>query len=171
VETEGLAFLAPEPLSEVQQTKLWNGRLGLAARLASRPHITFVMTHLANARRRAPERVRQLEKLLPWAAGLGVPRVLMGDFNADPDAPEMQPVLAAYRDAWVEGAARKKAAGAASGSTRANRESRIDYLFYTPDAGLMLESVEVLDTSNLRGREASDHRPVIATFRVTADDR
>jgi endonuclease/exonuclease/phosphatase family metal-dependent hydrolase len=164
-ETEGLAFFAPEPI-QVERVKLPNGRLGLTTRIAAAPGVAVVVTHLASGAATLKDRVRQIEMLLPWAAGRGTPRILLGDFNAGPDAPEMRPVFADYRDAWQEGSRGGKARGVASGSTRPGRESRIDYVFYTPASGLALEDVEVMDTSSLLGSEASDHRPVVATFRI-----
>lgn len=170
VETEGLALLAPEPLEGVDSVHLWNSRIGLGAHLASVPDVQFVVTHLAaNVKdetanvKLQKDRTRQIETLLQWAAGRGATRILMGDFNADPQSPEMQPVLAQYHDAWTDAAAQ----GATAGSGETHKGSRIDYIFYTPPGGLQLERVEVVDTGSLLGgTEVSDHRPVLATFRV-----
>jgi endonuclease/exonuclease/phosphatase family metal-dependent hydrolase len=166
VETEGLALLAPEPFQETADIELWNGRVGLMGRLESRPDVAVVVTHLAASARNRRDRVRQLEALLPWVAKQGPSRVLMGDFNAAAANEEMQPVLAAYADAWVELARRGKVEG--SESTRAGgRGARIDYVFYPRGAGLVPESIRVVDTSGVVVRsEASDHRPVVATFRL-----
>jgi endonuclease/exonuclease/phosphatase family metal-dependent hydrolase len=91
----------------------------------------------------------------------------MGDLNARPDASELIPVLAQYRDAWVDAAERGDARGVLSGSTRPGRRvSRIDYVFYAPDVDLTLESVEIVDPSTVPGLGGvSDHFPVVATFR------
>lgn len=165
VETEGLVLLAPEPFAETEFVQLWNGRIGLMARLTSRPDVAVIVTHLAASRRNQDDRIRQLGKLLPWGAGRGGTRILMGDFNAASDAEEMKPVFADYKDAWTEASARGTATG--GDSTRAGgRGGRIDYVFYTGPR-LELESLEVVDTSTALARsEASDHRPVLATFRL-----
>jgi endonuclease/exonuclease/phosphatase family metal-dependent hydrolase len=164
-ETEGLVFLSPEPFLDVAHVKLPHSRIGLMARVASAPDVPVIVTHLASSITNRPQRIRQLDVLLPWADAFD-PGVLMGDLNAEPDAPELAPVRSRYRDAWAEASRRGVAYGIRSGWTRPARESRVDYVMYSPTAGLTLESVEVVDTfSLLRRTEASDHRPVVATFR------
>ena len=107
--------------------------------------------------------------LLPWAAQQG-PGLLIGDLNAQPDADELAPVRARYRDAWVEAAAMGRAGGVASGSTRpGGRVSRIDYILFQPTPSLALDSAAVVDVSALSpSGEVSDHHPVVATFRRAA---
>lgn len=167
-ETEGLAFLAPEPFIDVKHVELPHSRIGLMTRVASAPDLPIVVTHLANSVARQSQRVQQLATLLPWAHSERA-AIFMGDLNTGPDAPELTPVLAQYRDAWAEASRRGDVRGVRSGSTRPGHESRIDYVMYSPSAGLVLESVEVVDTSSLLHRtEASDHRPVIASFRRAA---
>lgn len=165
VETEGLTLLAPERLTSVDHVQLWNGRIGLSAHLASVPQVAFVVTHLASGVQGQTDRVRQLETLLPWVESRGRSTVFIGDFNAIPDAPELQPVLARFHDAWTDADARHATSGPAATHSR----WRIDYVFYTPGQRLDLERVEVLETSSIfgiAGPEVSDHRPVVATFRV-----
>jgi endonuclease/exonuclease/phosphatase family metal-dependent hydrolase len=165
VETEGLALLAPEPLINVEHIALWNGRLGLAARVGSAPRVTVIVTHLASSAANLKDRIRQLATLLPWAELRGAPRMLIGDFNAEADAAELQPAMAQYRDAWADAKHAGGALGVSSGSTRPGKESRIDFVLYTPDQKMKLDSVEVIDTSSIPfGSEVSDHRPVVATF-------
>jgi endonuclease/exonuclease/phosphatase family metal-dependent hydrolase len=168
VATEGLAFFAPGHILEAGQVNLPESRVGLMARVAAMPDVPVVVTHLAASRRNQSQRIRQIETLLPWAAQHG-PGILMGDFNARPDAGELEPVTARYRDSWLEASTRGLSRGVPSGSTRPSYESRIDYVLYAPDAPLVLESVEVVDTSAAPGAvEVSDHRPVVATFRRRA---
>jgi endonuclease/exonuclease/phosphatase family metal-dependent hydrolase len=78
--------------------------------------------------------------------------------------------MARYRDAWAEAAARGRAGGVASGSTRPfGRVSRIDYILFEPKLDLTLDSVDVVDVSALSNAgEVSDHHPVVATFRRAA---
>jgi endonuclease/exonuclease/phosphatase family metal-dependent hydrolase len=166
-ETEGLAFLAPEAFVEVAHVKLPHSRIGLMARVASAPEVPVVVTHLASSAANRHQRVSQIEALLPWAEGYGA-GILMGDLNAEPNAPELLPILARYGDAWLDASRRGAARGVRSGWTRPDRDSRVDYVMYAPAAALALESVEVVDTSSiLRRTEASDHRPVVAVFRRT----
>lgn len=165
VATEGLAFFTPERIVDSISVRLSEGRVGLAVRLASMPHVPVIVTHLAAGRQNQPDRVREIAVLLPWAAGHG-PGILIGDLNATPEANELGPVMARYRDGWADAAARGTAGGVASGSTRPGRRmSRIDYVLYEPNVHLALESVEVVDASTLGLGEVSDHHPVVATFR------
>ena len=168
VETEGVAVFARERLVGSSAIRLSEGRVALAVRVASMPDVSIIVTHLSANLRNQSDRVREIAKLLPWAARQG-PGLLIGDLNARPDASELQAVTARYRDGWADAAARGRAGGVASGSTRPRgRASRIDYAFYAPEVDLTLVSVDVVDISTLPAlREVSDHHPVVATFRRT----
>ncbi len=166
IETEGLAIFARDRILASSSVRLSEGRVGLAVRVASMPDVPVIVTHLSANQENQPGREREIATLLPWAVRQG-PGVLIGDLNARPDASELGPVMARYRDAWAEAAARGRAGGVTSGSTRPfGRVSRIDYVFYAPEGHLTLDSVEIIDTSTLPGLgEVSDHHPVVATFR------
>jgi endonuclease/exonuclease/phosphatase family metal-dependent hydrolase len=125
------------------------------------------VTHLASSRRNQPQRVAQLAALVPWAASQGR-GILMGDFNARPDAEELDPVLTRYRDAWTEALGRGLVDDAWSGSTRPAFQSRIDFIFFDAAAPLEIVDVDVRRTPlSEDGRlDVSDHLPVVATFRV-----
>jgi endonuclease/exonuclease/phosphatase family metal-dependent hydrolase len=165
VETEGLALLAPNSLSNVQSLPLIKTRLGLAARTGTVP-VPVTVTHLASGTTGPADRMAQLAQLLPWVAAQGVPRVLIGDFNAQPGAPELEPVVRDYREAWNDAVAAGVARGVMTGDSRV-RGGRIDYVFYAGD-GLQVDSAEIVDTTVLLGvrTEASDHRPVVVRFSV-----
>jgi endonuclease/exonuclease/phosphatase family metal-dependent hydrolase len=167
VEVEGLAILAAEPIVSTRWTHLPESRIGLEVRLASLPHVPVVVTHLAPMRNDRALRARQFASLLPWSSQRGG-GILMGDLNAEPDASELAPVFARYRDAWVEASARGTTRGFATGQTRPHRVSRIDYVLYAPEVNLDLESVEAVDTGALGLGDVSDHNPVVATFRRRA---
>ena len=166
VATEDLAFISASPIAASSVVRLSEGRVGLAVRVAAMPHVPVIVTHLAANRENRPHRIQELSVLLPWAARHG-PGLLIGDLNAQPDAEELRPVMARYRDAWAEAAAARRVAGVLSGSTRPGRRvSRIDYVLYDPRLDLMLDSVEIVDVSAGSGwGEVSDHHPVVATFR------
>lgn len=168
VETEGVAVFARERLVGSTAIRLSEGRVALAVRVASMPDVPIIVTHLSANLQNQPDRVREIATLLPWAARQG-PGLLIGDLNARPDASELQAVTRVYRDGWADAAARGRAGGVASGSTRPRgRVSRIDYVFYAPEADLTLDSVDVVDTRTLPALgEVSDHHPVVATFRRT----
>jgi endonuclease/exonuclease/phosphatase family metal-dependent hydrolase len=165
-ETEGLALFAHEPIVMSSAVRLSEGRVGLSIRVASMPTLPIVVTHLSANQSGQDDREREIAKLLPWAARQG-PGILIGDFNARPDTSELQPVMAQYHDSWAEALAAGHAGGVMTGSTRPGRRvSRIDYVFYMPDAPLALESVDIVDTSTFPGLGmVSDHHPVAATFK------
>ena len=164
-ETEGLAFFAPESLLPPTFTQLWNGRIGLLTPLRRGKDVPVVVTHLAHGEQGFSDRMRQLDGLLPWVSSQpGVAnRVLMGDLNLWPDSPEYQKIRAGYRDAWLDALAAGSARGRLDGIT--HKSVRIDYIFYSGDA-LELLWAETVDTRALIGTEASDHRPLVAAFRV-----
>lgn len=83
----------------------------------------------------------------------GEPRILLGDFNATPDAAELRPLWRELSDAW-------DACGTDPGHTypAVNPDSRIDYV--TVSRGVQVRSIAVGDTL------ASDHRPVVADLRL-----
>jgi endonuclease/exonuclease/phosphatase family metal-dependent hydrolase len=165
VATEGLAFLAAGPIVASSSVRLSEGRVGLAVRVAAMPQVPVIVTHLAANRENQRDRIHEIGVLLPWAARQG-PGLLIGDFNAQPDASELGPLMARYLDAWTEAVALGRAGGVASGSTRPGRRvSRIDYVLYEPNVDLALQSADVVDVSALSGGEVSDHHPVVATFR------
>jgi endonuclease/exonuclease/phosphatase family metal-dependent hydrolase len=168
-ETEGLGFLAPAPLPPPSLVELWNGGLGLTTRTPSLPKVPIAVTHLSAQIANAPSREKQLTKLLPWLQHLGTPRILVGDFNAFADDREMQPVLAGYRDAWTDAVAAGTARGHMDGIT--HKAHRIDYILYVPGTQLELLWMDTVDTVPLVGKEASDHRPLVAGFRITGAPR
>jgi endonuclease/exonuclease/phosphatase family metal-dependent hydrolase len=163
-ETEGLGFLAPEPLPEPKMIELWNSGLGLETTIAKMPKVPIVVTHLTSQVANGASRQKQLAKLLPWTDELGAPRVLLGDLNAWPEDAEMQPLFATYRDAWTEAVRAGTARGRLDGISHGKH--RIDYILFVPGGRLQLLWAETVDTIPLIGREASDHRPVVAAFRI-----
>ena len=163
-ETEGLGFLAPEPLAPPKFIELWNSGLALTARTSQLPNVPITVTHLSAQIVNAPSREKQLTKLLPWVHDLGAPQIFLGDFNAFADSPEMQPVFSSYHDAWADAVAAGTARGRLDGITHGKR--RIDYIFYVPSGHLELLWAETVDTVPLVGKEASDHRPLVAAFRL-----
>jgi endonuclease/exonuclease/phosphatase family metal-dependent hydrolase len=166
VETEGLGFFAPDQLPAPVTMPLWNSRIGLMTTLPRGNGVPVIVTHLAAQAAGQTDRLRQLDTLVPWSLTQGRqgPRVLMGDLNFSPDAPEYQKIVANYRDAWAEGITAGKARGRMDGIT--HKSSRIDYVFYVPGSGIELKAINNIDTRLLTGIEASDHNPLVATFTV-----
>jgi endonuclease/exonuclease/phosphatase family metal-dependent hydrolase len=167
IETENVAIVSRERIVSSNSIRLSEGRIGLEVRVASMPDVPVVVTHLSANQENQPMREREIATLVPWAMHQG-PGILIGDFNARPEATELAAVTARYRDAWAEASAHGRTGGVTSGSTRPfGRVSRIDYVFYAPEGHLTLDSVDIVDTSTLGLGEVSDHHPVVATFRRT----
>ena len=87
--------------------------------------------------------------------------ILIGDFNAKPSDPEMQPVLTMFRDAWQMGSQARVAAR----TEGTHGQNRIDCIFVRSE-GLNLLGIQTVDTAGWFSTAASDHKPVVAMFRV-----
>jgi endonuclease/exonuclease/phosphatase family metal-dependent hydrolase len=99
---------------------------------------------------RADPRVReqQVAAMLRVMEDVAAPVILMGDLNAPPGAPELQPLLAYLRDAWEAGE------GAGYTYPAASPQRRIDYVLTSAEFAVRNAVVPVTT--------ASDHRPVVA---------
>lgn len=78
--------------------------------------------------------------------------LLIGDLNAPPDAPELAPLRARFRDAWASDTGGYSYPAAAP-------TKRIDYVLYS--GALSVRSAHV------RATRASDHLPVVAEFTLS----
>jgi endonuclease/exonuclease/phosphatase family metal-dependent hydrolase len=161
-ETEGLALLTRRGMTTASSTALPDSRIGLEVAVRDAYGLPIVVTHLTSGGTAGATRRQQIDKLLAWAQGFGQPVVLMGDFNVAPEGAELQPVLAAFHDAWVDALR----AGRASGNPNSHGANRIDYVFFAPGTSLAVDSAEVVNTIALVGVAASDHEPVVASFTV-----
>ena len=161
-ETEGLVLLTRRSMNSPTMTPLPDSRIGYGTSVNDAYRLPFAVTHLSNGAAKSATRGQQIDRLLGWLGGFGAPRLLVGDFNASAEAAEMSAVTAAYRDAWADAGR----AGRAIGTPFGRRSTRIDFIFYMPATSLTLESAEFVDTVALIGSEASDHKPLVATFTV-----
>ncbi|MGV9450257.1 endonuclease/exonuclease/phosphatase family protein [Streptomyces sp. NPDC003635] len=90
--TEVLRLPAPGELDD--------GRLALYARTGP---VSFVTAHLTSAPNASAVRRRQVEALAGFARRDGA-TIVTGDFNAEPDSPELCLFAGDFRDAWAEAA-------------------------------------------------------------------
>jgi endonuclease/exonuclease/phosphatase family metal-dependent hydrolase len=164
-ETEGLAFLAPGPLGAKSMTPLPVSRIALTVAWPA-AGIPVTVTHLASGKKNDEARAKEVEALLKWTAKLGDSQIVIGDFNLKPEESALQPMSTTFRDAWVAG----REGGRASGQEGTHGERRIDFVFYK-GSRLALSKVETVETAGWFGKEASDHRPIVATFRIDARDK
>lgn len=140
--------------------------------LDGRP-LDVYFTHLHWTTAGGAIRRRQLEDAVAWMARgqEDVPALLLGDFNATADAPELQP-LAGFFDvhaALHPGIDR-------SGATTLNphffpdRRARIDLVFAQAGRFEAREAGIVLDRPDAAGTWPSDHFGVLATLRLLDGD-
>ena len=114
--------------------------------------VTVLSTHLQFD---APaERLLQVEAIVAEMASIETNVVLLGDLNAEPGSPEVGLLAGRLTDAWA-------AAGTGDGYTYSvsDPHKRVDYVFSSD--GLAARTAMVVDS------DASDHRPVVATFALS----
>jgi endonuclease/exonuclease/phosphatase family metal-dependent hydrolase len=123
-------------------------------------------THLTT--RSAEERRAQVAALAALHTEEMAGGVLVGDFNARPDAPELEPLRERFTDAWEVAEDRGDQAGwrfwqRDEGHTHPARSPhrRIDQAWVS--AGVTVASAQVLDAAG-----ASDHLPLVVDLRVAS---
>lgn len=97
-------------------------------------------------------RARQVGEILTLVGEAPGPILVFGDMNAEPDAGELQPLLARFRDAWDRGS------GAGFTYMGGARPKRIDYVLVSDDLHVLQAWVPQT--------RASDHRPVVVDLRL-----
>jgi endonuclease/exonuclease/phosphatase family metal-dependent hydrolase len=112
---------------------------------------TVVSTHLAYAG--ATQRATQAEALADTASNRDKPLVLLGDFNAAIDSPELRSLASTLSDAFTAVGIAPGAAGRRSCGPLA-----IDHIFVR---GFGVDTCRVVTEAG----DASDHLPVVATLR------
>jgi endonuclease/exonuclease/phosphatase family metal-dependent hydrolase len=155
-DTYGVAVLSKHPIVQERRYLLLSAEQQRACLEATidlgDQTLTFFSVHLGL---NSEERERQLDEVLNYTADAPAPKVLVGDFNANPDSHEIGRVLEQFDDAFA-------VAGTGTGYTSpadAPGET-IDYVFVSPDISVL--SAEVVPSL------ASDHLPVVARIRLTS---
>jgi len=161
-ETEGLAFLSPAPLGSSSMTPLPVSRIALTAKPTALGGLPVTVTHLASGKTNGPVRAKEVEALVKATEKLGASQIVLGDFNLKPDEPELQPMFTLFHDVWTAA----KQAGTASGPDGTHKNTRLDFLFVKGD-DVQIERAETVETSSWFGAAASDHRPLVGTFRIS----
>ncbi len=112
-------------------------------------------------------RSRQIKDLLDFVDHTrgGAPVIVGGDFNAAPDAPEMDLVRASYGDAFAATANASTDASEANtlNTAKGHHPRRIDYVFAGPELDV-IETDVLFDEPGRDGLWASDHFAVLARF-------
>ncbi|MEC5423945.1 endonuclease/exonuclease/phosphatase family protein [Virgibacillus sp. C22-A2] len=117
-------------------------------------HVPFYVTHL-DYRGDPYIREMQIEDMLSIISHQEN-AILVGDMNARPDAPELQPLFNRFQDAWA-------AAGNGDGYTfpETSPDRRIDYILLSPDRNI--SDTQVIDST------ASDHLPITTEVLLTRE--
>src|SRR3546814_215778 len=118
-------------------------------------------------------RAEQVADALRYIAATddGLLSVLAGDLNASMDAPELQPLLGPFLDAYAAlhpGMAPGDRAHATLDLAK-YPPRHIDQVLLQRDAFVPLQAAVILDEPDAEGTLASDHYGVLARFRVVAD--
>lgn len=112
-------------------------------------------THLDFRADPLPRQAQVTDMLEIMGAGRKMPQVLLGDFNAEPQSPEIGPLWDHLDDAWL-------AAGGSPGEgatyPAGEPQKRIDFVAVSP-------SMRVIDAHAVAS-SASDHHPVVAELSV-----
>jgi endonuclease/exonuclease/phosphatase family metal-dependent hydrolase len=113
--------------------------------------------------------MRQIEigELTTWARSFAEQRIICGDFNASPTSVEHAKLKIEYTDTWEKAQAAGTAIAYAGNTAGNTRNTRIDYIYSSNNAGLLvLQSSQVFDTRDANGVMPSDHRPLLSIFTV-----
>lgn len=108
------------------------------------------------------ERVRHIDEILLRVSAFGVPTVLAGDINEEPDGPAWLALAAHFPDAFA-----LAPAGGEFTYSAARPVRRIDGVF----VDRRVDVVECGVPSVPEIERASDHRPLLAVLRLSSDDR
>jgi endonuclease/exonuclease/phosphatase family metal-dependent hydrolase len=155
-DTYGVAVLSKHPIVQEMRYLLSSAEQQRACLEATidlgDQTLTFFSVHLGL---NPQERERQLDELLRYTADAPSPKVLVGDFNANPGSHEIGRVLEQFHDAFA-------VAGIGTGYTSPADapDETIDYVFVSPDVSVF--SAEVLPSL------ASDHLPVVARISLSS---
>lgn len=145
----GVAVLSKYPIAESGQrlfsTRVGNRRelLETKVELVGGQYMYFYSTHWGLD---GKERMVQAEETVRWINERHGTKIVVGDFNATPDSPEMCYFGAHYRDAMPDG-------GTIHTFPAGKPIKRIDYIFGSSD--VRLSGGAVIDTP------ASDHLPIV----------
>jgi endonuclease/exonuclease/phosphatase family metal-dependent hydrolase len=154
----GTAILSPYPILDSENTLLpklgTSEQRGLLEALIGvrggryRVYNTHLQHNSPDAESGRAQRTMQIEAIMDEMREERGPHALVGDLNAEPNDPEMQPLYTRLTDAWPVGGT---GPGFTISSTAPTR--RIDYIFVS--RGLKVRSAHVPQTIG------SDHLPVV----------
>ncbi|NVD45163.1 endonuclease/exonuclease/phosphatase family protein [Qipengyuania atrilutea] len=133
--------------------------LRLRVNLGSRS-VDVVNTHLAWKPEQGPMRAQQIGDLLEWLPADSVPRIVMGDFNAELSAPELAPLTNRFTSALAAGAS-----DTTLNTAEGHRARVIDHIFVDPAFFTVTDARRFGDLP-VGANYPSDHFGVAAELRV-----
>lgn len=153
---DGNAILSRYPIRATDGRVLTRGRSVAQATIdVDGVPVNVFSTHIESGNQ-AESRAAQVKLLLPYLSLFSPPHIVNADLNAGPRAPSIQPLLAAYRDAWDE-AVRLNAAHAYAdnppGRFTRTRGARIDYILLSRQGGLRVTGCNLPDQRALAARD------------------
>jgi endonuclease/exonuclease/phosphatase family metal-dependent hydrolase len=159
----GVAVLSRFPIDSTASKLLsWDRSAVLARVVVNGRVVNMISTHLDH--QSSSRRLQQVKEVVAWAAGFSEQRIIAGDLNWYPGTTEILEMGKTYYDAWAVAVANNIEISYPGNPEGNTRNTRIDYVFYSKGASaLTVTSAQVKDA---RAAGISDHRPVIATFRV-----
>jgi endonuclease/exonuclease/phosphatase family metal-dependent hydrolase len=119
--------------------------------------LRFYNTHYEHTSEYTDVRTGQINRTIELIGDFEEDTILAGDLNAQPSAPEIQPLFAMFADAWL--IANAGAPGyTITASPDAEPTRRIDYLLLSPAVAVLGAEVAISPLT----RMAADHYPVRA---------
>ena len=119
-------------------------------------HVGFYSTHLDH--QRAEQRELQTREILQITGESPRPAVVVGDLNAEPDAPELQSLFQVFTDVFAALGQDDAYTFAPDGAPVEDASLRIDYVLVSED--VRPQAAHVVRTS------ASDHLPIVADLEI-----
>jgi endonuclease/exonuclease/phosphatase family metal-dependent hydrolase len=117
--------------------------------------IEVYVTHLSHLPNPNKIRQEQVAELIDWIGRSKRPWILMGDFNAQPDEPEIVELLKMSNQVFTQKPELLKELSHDS----LEPTMRIDYIFFS-------EHFELIEQKVLDNQGTSDHRPVLARLKL-----
>jgi endonuclease/exonuclease/phosphatase family metal-dependent hydrolase len=111
-------------------------------------------------------RKTEIGELTSWERGLAEQRIIAGDFNATYTSAENALMKETYYDSWALAQADGTAVAYAANPKGNTRNGRIDFIYYSHGATLVLKGSQVYDTRDANGVTPSDHKPLMSIFTV-----
>jgi endonuclease/exonuclease/phosphatase family metal-dependent hydrolase len=136
------------------------GVLRAAIRVTDRTVLEMFAVHLPAGANGSRARLAWVGGFTRWAAAQPQPQIVGGDFNDVPAARSMAALRRHYVDAWR-----------AVGGARVGTESSDDLTFARRYDYLLSRGALEVQSATVLPLKISDHRPVVATYRVSLHDR